>query len=389
MKIVTNTSVLTTFINKVQAACAKKNAALPILQHILFKKEGDEYYMVGSSADQWMQVRIDFGEVEGKWFNFCLPFGSITSAIALLPDQPCTLTIEEGSKDSDGHAVQLTTMQGNGKETVLNAMALKAETYPDWAKATTTTSITLPVKQLLTYTKEAAKYSAKDELRPVMNGVYLDIYPDKIIYVATDTHRLYRNIIQQKENIIPEGEHYGVNIPKDAVAMLSSAIGGEEDVEISFDERVVCFQTPNTLFKSTLLVGRYPNYNAVIPTANDKVAKLPLTDLIRSINLVRNFTSQAADLISFRFSMMDVEVSACDFDFGAAGKDYVTLAENKSIPDKFAIGLKGSSILSCLKDICTDNVVMEMSLPSSAVLLHEDAEESGLTLLLMPMLLND
>lgn len=111
--------------------------------------------------------------------------------------------------------------------------------------------------------------------------------------------------------------------------------------------------------------------------------------MIHSISLVRNFTSHATDLISLRFGLLDVEVSACDYDFGEEGKDFVPLEENKGVPDKFAIGLKGSSILTCLKDICTDNVIMEMSAPSTAVLLHEDSEISDLTLLLMPMLLND
>lgn len=389
MRIVTNTSVLTTFINKVQAACAKKNAALPILQHILFCKIDDDYYLVGSSSDQWMQVRIDFGSVEGDWFNFLLPFGAITSALALLPDQPCTLDIEDLDKEKTGHALKVTTMQGNGKETVLNSVVLTADEYPEWAKAAVTTTITLPVKQLLTYTKEASKYSAQDELRPVMNGVYLDIYPEKVIYVATNTHVLYRNIIPQKEPIIKEGEHFGVNIPKDAVAMLASALYGEEEVTISFDDRTVSFSTQNVLFKSVLLAGRYPNYNSVIPANNGKVAKVLVRDFVRSISLVRNFTSQATDLISLRFGLMDVEVSACDYDFGQEGKDFVTLEENKGVPDKFAIGLKGSSILTCLKDICTDNVIMEMSAPSTAVLLHEDSEGSDLTLLLMPMLLNN
>lgn len=387
MKIVTSTSVLASFINKVQAACAKKNAALPILQNILFCKENEDYYLVGSSAEQWMQVRIDFASVEGKWSDFCLPFGAITSAVAMLPEQPCTLDVEDVNKNNSGRAIRLTTMQGNGKETVLESMVLNAEDYPRWSEVATTTTIKLPVRQLLTYTKEASKYSGQNELRPVMNGVLLDIYPNETIYVATDGHRLYRNIIKQEQPVIPDGEHYCVNIPKDAVAMLASALGGEEEVEVSFDDSKVSFSAANTLFKSVLLAGTYPNYNSVIPTDADKEVKIAVRDLQRSISLVRNFASLASDLISLRFGLMDVEVSACNYDFGEGGKDYVTLVENNNVPDNFAIGLKGSSILACLKDICTDNLKIEMIDASRAVLLHEDAEDSGLTLLLMPMIL--
>ena len=35
--------------------------------------------------------------------------------------------------------------------------------------------------------------TADDELRPVMNGVFFDIMPDNITFVASDGHKLVRN----------------------------------------------------------------------------------------------------------------------------------------------------------------------------------------------------
>ena len=58
------------------------------------------------------------------------------------------------------------------------------------------------------------------------------------------------------------------------------------------------------------------------------------------------------------------------------------------LAEGFQIGFKISTMLQLLGCISTDNVALELSDPSRAVLLKEDDRVSGLTLLQMSMIVN-
>ena len=60
-----------------------------------------------------------------------------------------------------------------------------------------------------------------------------------------------------------------------------------------------------------------------------------------------------------------------------------------TLPDTFAIGFKAVTLLKLLDNISTDNVRIELSDPAHAMLIKEDAENSVLTELCMPMKLEE
>lgn len=383
MKITTSTSVLSRVLGKVKAAVGGKKESISILQNALFKIEDEhEMKVIGSSSELYMEVSVPVA-VEGKRFDFCLPYGSVTSALALMPEQPITLDVQEGKN----HVVTFSSMDHNGKVTTFSSVALSAEAYPFFADPTPLVVIDMQVKDLLTYTKEATKYAADNELRPVMNGIYLDVYPDKFVFVASDGHRLYRQICPLQEPIFKDSEHYSADIPKVAISALS-AFEKEETVKVFINEKTVKFESPSVKLMSVLYAGRYPNYNHVIP-ASDRRVVVNVSDFIRSARLVRNFASANSDLMRLKVGAMLMDVVAEDLDFSESGQDSVAIVDSQNVPGGFQIGLNAGTLLCCLSDIHTENVIMEVTDSSRAIIFKEDSEDSNLTLLAMPMQLND
>lgn len=381
MIITTNTVALSIILSKVKQAIYAKNA-MPILQNVLFHEKDGEYYLIASSTELWISHKIQFS-VDGNWFDFCLPVDRVISALSLLPDQPLFLNVA----DEKPHPIEFKTVDSTNKETKFTVSSVEAEAYPMWGNHRFEPLATeLSIKSFLPSVKEAAKYSAKDLLRPVMNGVYLDFCSDKLVVVASDGHRLYKNVVKLENHLVKEGEHIGTNLTKELVALLLGSIMKDERVDISVDTTsTIRFATSDITVMGTMIEGTYPHYNRVIPSNNNKEVLVSKADLLRSVKLVSKFASAASELIVLDFGLL-MDISARDLDFGESAKDSVVMIDSKMISSGFQVGLKSSTLLTCLSDIQTKNVRLLMNSASCPVLIKEDDENSDLTLLLMPMI---
>lgn len=387
MKIISNTVGLSTIIAKVSKACSRNKNGLPILQYLLFKKEGNDYSLVASSEDLWVQHRIEFVGVEGEWHDFCLPMGSATTAIGMLPDQPITIEVADEAENGS-YSIKFTTSGENGKVTTFDSVALSSTEYPVRDLDRNTAKITVPTKSLLTCMKEAAKYVAIDPLRPVMMGTYLLFENDQFTVVGTDGHRLYRNHIKCDVEGLEDGKQASVDVPVGVEPILSSCAADTEEIRVGISDKQVSFVTQNAVVISTVYEGRYPNYNSVIPK-NSKVAVFNKRELVTATRLVRNFAPTDTDILCMSFSSsMFMELSTTDLDFASSARDSVIIVDSDKIGN-LRIGMKGSSLLTCLSDIQTENVKMKFDDSMHAITIHEDSEESELLILLMPMQLND
>lgn len=387
MKIISNTVGLSTIIAKVSKACSRNKNGLPILQYLLFKKEGNDYSIIASSEDLWVQHRIEFTSVEGEWHNFCLPMGSATAAIGMLPDQPITIEVADEAENGS-YSIKFTTSGENGKVTTFDSVALSSTEYPIRDLDRSTAKITVPTKSLLTCMKEAAKYVATDPLRPVMMGTYLLFENEQFTVVGTDGHRLYRNHIKCGVEGLEEGKQASVDVPTGVEPILSSCAADTEEIRVGISDKQVSFVTQNAVVISTVYEGRYPNYNSVIPK-NNKVAVFNKRELVTATRLVRNFAPTDSDILCMSFgSSMFMELSTTDLDFASSARDSVIIVDSDKIGN-LRIGMKGSSLLTCLSDIQTENVKMKFEDSMHAITIHEDSEESELLILLMPMQLND
>lgn len=170
--------------------------------------------------------------------------------------------------------------------------------------------------------------------------------------------------------------------------ILSSCAADTEEIRVGISDKQVSFVTQNAVVISTVYEGRYPNYNSVIPK-NSKVAVFNKRELVTATRLVRNFAPTDTDILCMSFgSSMFMELSTTDLDFASGARDSVIIVDSDKIGN-LRIGMKGSSLLTCLSDIQTENVKMKFNDSMHAITIHEDSEESELLILLMPMQLND
>ena len=98
--------------------------------------------------------------------------------------------------------------------------------------------------------KKAFNFVCKDELRPVMNGVYID----KNCIVSTDANILYKKQFEQEispENLI--------------LSPLTCQCIDELKAIYKVDKKFMALLNCGTIIENCEIEGKYPNYNAVIP----------------------------------------------------------------------------------------------------------------------------
>jgi len=224
-----------------------------------------------------------------------------------------------------------------------------------------------------------------------MSAVALDVKDEQVIFVGTDGHSLYKYEYFHGAPFL-SGEKTVILIPNTIVGSLQTPFLGVEAIEVLYDGKHVCLRAGDISFTIRDIEKKYPNYNSVIPKSNPYHVILPVASLLGALKRVQLMASDASNMVKLSKDGMFVNLSAADIDFSKSASENLTLAEVDkplTLPDAFAIGFKAVTLLKLLDNISTDNVRIELSDPAHAMLIKEDAENSVLTELCMPMKLEE
>lgn len=137
-----------------------------------------------------------------------------------------------------------------------------------------------------------------------------------------------------------------------------------------------------------LVEGRYPNYAAVIPTANDILVTVNRAALISALRRVLLFSNVASGCVKLKLENNNMLISSHELDFSKSA-DESLLCDYAQLP--MSIGFRGSFLLEVLNNIDSEEVLFKLAGPSRAglILPVEQKESETVLMMLMPMMIND
>ena len=374
MKFDVSSTALLSRLQSISKVIVNKNS-LPILDSFLFDLEGNLLTITASDAETRMVTSIEVMNAEGSGL-FAVSAKILLDPLKELPEQPLTFDINDDNLEIFIHFQ-------NGK---YNFIGQKGDTYPQQKPLSENAiSLTMESSQLLNGISRSLFATAEDELRPVMNGIYFDILPDSLTFVASDGHKLvrFRNLS------IKSPERASFILPKKPANWLKNILAKEDDmVLVKFDDNNVYVSCNNFEMVCRLIEGRYPNYNSVIPKDNPYKVTIDRISFLNALKRVSIFSSPASSLIKLNLSEGRMLISAQDIDFSYAAEEMVACQYEGS---ELNIGFKATYLIEILGNISSDEVVFELADPSRAGVLVplENEENEDLLMLLMPMMLND
>lgn len=375
MKFTVPSKTLHTYASAVSKVINAKNA-ITILNNFLFTIEGNRLTITACDGENTLQSRIPILDVEGEG-AFCIDARRLVELLRVMPEQELKFDIDDATL-----AVSMSHPSGSYK-----FMGLPGSDYPVLAKGAGEGSLTFKAagELLLRGLDYTAFAAGTDMLHPTMTGVYWDVKEDTLIFVATDTHKL----VKFEDKSIQAGFTASFILPNKSTNVFRSVFNKEEEVKVTIDpEKGVTFETDTFTFESRVIKGRYPDYSRVIPANNPYTLTVSRQQFTTAVKRVSLFVDEGHGLIKLRLTPDNITVKASDNEYNTSG--YETLGAEFTGAE-MVVGFSSSYLTELASVIWTDDIVFRLADPSrpAVIVPTEDKPETTLTMLLMPMIVNE
>lgn len=374
MKFNVSSATLCNRLQTLSRVLASKNS-IQILDCILFELQDGKLRLTASDSETTLVSTLDVDEADSNGM-FAIKAATIINGLKEISDQPITL-------DVNPETHEIVIYYQNGRSSFVGQGGEEYPSYPSISDSAQ--QLTIDVNVLLNGISRAIFATAEDEIRPVMNGVFFDITPDSVTFVASDGHKLVRDRsftthCEQPASFI---------LPKKPAKTLKDILAKENgDAIVKFDDRNARVELENYTLNCRLIEGRYPNYNSVIPQDNPFRVSVDRVTLIGALRRVLVFASTSTSLVKLRVDQNDLIVSTQDIDFSTSAEEHVLCDYSGTA---MSIGFKGPFLVDILNSMSSQDVVLELADPSRAgvIVPAEQEEQEDLLMLLMPMMLNE
>ncbi|MFS0688335.1 DNA polymerase III subunit beta [Sporosarcina sp. 179-K 8C2 HS] len=264
MKFTIKNSLFSAIVSELHKICSNKSL-LPILSGIKIEANKDGVILTGGNSEVFVEKKIPL-QISGETVVEVHRAGSVVVLskhfMNLLKKLPEDIEI---STDN----MQSVLIRSGDIVTRLNG--LSAIDYPKLPEIKILHSVEVEFSSLREVVKQTIFAVSKSEAKPVLTGVKMEFEKNKLICIATDSHRLSRSEIQITNS---EGSHSVVVPSKSLMELLHLKESSFATVHISIANNMIVLSTENTILYSVLIEGNYPNTKSLIP--NDFVTKMTL-----------------------------------------------------------------------------------------------------------------
>ena len=374
MKFVVSSSALLGLLQTTNKVISSKNT-LPILDYFLFDLKEGVLEITASDLETTLVGTLAVENVEREGL-IAVPVKLMLDSLKEFSEQPLTIEANESTWE-------IVVSWKSGKLTLPGTSGLSYPNLPE-LNAETKQSLALDVDTLMVGINKTIFATADDELRPVMNGVYINLEPQSVTFVATDAHKL----VKYASETAAEATASFI-LPKKPANLLRGLLPKEDgEITVEFDDKNVLFRLKNQVLICRLIEGNYPNYNAVIPANNPNKVFVDRLELLNAIRRVAVCSNQSTNLIKLDISKGTINLTAQDLDFSVSAQE--------SLPcdyegEDIVIGFKSTFLIEILSNIETTTVLVELADSTRAGVfkpVYDQQPSNDTLMLLMPMMIN-
>ncbi len=375
MNFVISSTLLLNHLQSVSKVINSKNT-LPILDNVLFHIQKNELVLTASDLETTIISKISLENVTGSG-QIAIDAKRLMSTLRETPEQPLTFNI-----NNDTLAVEITTERAR-----FNMMGMNGIDFPalPGLKEEKTVSLRIKTEYLANGINKTLFATANDDLRPVMNGIYIQVVDGEMTMVASDSHKLVRYIYKNVKSEV----NSSFILPQKPAMMLKNILpknDPETEIMLEFDDKNAYFVFNDYKLVCRLVEGRYPSYDAVIPQNNPNRMIVDRLDFLNALRRVSVYTNPASSLIKIEYFPNETIVSGQDIDFSISAVEHVSCIYEG---DAMEMGFKSLFLIEILSNLSSTQITMQMSDPSRAGIIvptDNENEEEDILMLIMPMM---
>lgn len=242
------------------------------------------------------------------------------------------------------------------------------------------TAMRLPVADMLARFRNTSFCAATDVIRPVLMGVCMDVSPESVTYVATDTRRLAIFVDSRRKNV--NIEPCRILLSSATTAVIANILDEGDISDIRFDGRMVEFRTPAARVQSVCLSGVYPDYNRVIPANDSTICVVERESMLAAMSRIDVCCSQVNSLVKLAVTFQGLSITCVNADMGMRAEE--SLACDVEGPE-LEIGLNGDFAMSILGTLTGNKVRMSFSSPSRPIVFRPESQPDDTEMLVIQM----
>lgn len=368
MKATIERATLLKSLGHVQSVVERRNT-IPILSNVLIDARPDGRIRL-TATDLDLQIVEELGgEVETP--------GALTA--------PAHMLFDIARKLPDGSQVSLEAADGKlqvrAGRSNFKMPILPREDFPTIAEGELPTRFVLPADVLRRIIDKTRLAISTEETRYYLNGIFFHVVNDnggQLKAAATDGHRLARVTVERP--VGAEGMP-DIIVPRKCVTELRKLLDGADgDVTISLSDAKVRFELGAAVLTSKLIDGTFPDYNRVIPTANDKVLRIDPKTLAEGVDRVSTIATEKTRAVKLAVGPDKVTLSVTSPEHGTATEE---VPGGYSSAD-MEIGFNARYLLDILGELDGDGCEIHLADAAAPTLLRENGDADALYVL-MPM----
>lgn len=374
MEFIVSTSDLLSQLNTIKGVINSKNT-LQILDNFLFTLEGNTLKIEASDLETRLETKLELENVNGSGV-VAIEAKRLTDMLGLFSDEPLTFKV-----DLTNYKIDI--LSASGKYSIAGT---SGEEFPKnmSLEEDSKSSFSIASDVLQKAIASTAFATSDEDARPILTGILFELTNEHLRLVATDSHKLSR---YTRTDIKSDTEASFI-FPKKPANILKGILAKESnDVQVEFDSKQVIITMSSYVMCCRLIEGKYPNYNAVIPTQNPNVLTINKEDFYKKLRRVAFFSNPANNLARLEMTGTRLLISAQNIDYASSAKEELNCRYEG---DDMQIGFKSKFLLTILDNINSEDVSLEMSDPSRAGLIipvDKEDENEDVLMLLMPMMI--
>ena len=378
MRFIINSQQFLKHLNALSGVISNNNT-VPIINCFHMHLEGNTLTIRATDLETTLvtNIELDNARVDGI-DSIAAPAKLMLDMLKSMDDVPLNFSV-----DASNYGIEISSGEGKYRLAGQNA-----ETYPAMPVMNETAQTIMPASMLVNAINKTSFAAANDEMRPQMSGIFCDMTPESITFVATDAHKLVR----YRRTDIHSDEAASFILPRKPIALVKSILGSNKEeceVNVQYNNTNVKFTFDNFVIICRLVDGKYPNYEAAIPKENPNKLTLDRTTFINVLRRVSLFSNQSTYQVRLSINERDIKISAEDLEFSNDAHETIPCSYEG---DPMEIGFNAKFLTEMLTNLDTEQVLMELSHPSRAGILFpinndEASKDENILMLVMPVML--
>ena len=378
MRFIINSQLFLKHLNALSGVISNNNN-VPIISCFYMHLEGSTLTIKATDLETTMVCSIELEEARVDGIDtIAVPSKLILDMLKNMDDVPLNIAV-------DAATMQINISSGKGNYSLTGQ---NADTYPSMPEMEQTVQTSLPASVLVNAINKTAFAASTDEMRQQMSGIFCEMTPENVTFVATDAHKLVR----YRRNDIHSDEAASFILPRKPVTLVKNILSSnkeEIDVTINYNVSNVFFSFDNFTIVCRLVEGKYPNYEAAIPKDNPNKLTIERMSFLNTLRRVSLFANQSTHQVRLSIKSHEIQISSEDLEFSNKAHEEIPCSYDG---DPMDIGFNAKFLTEMLVNLDTENVLVELSHPSRAGIIFpinndEDADKENILMLVMPVML--